>query len=173
MEGYRVPPVMFTDTEANALVTAEQLVLKSKDASLKQAYSMAIEKIRAVLRYATKDKVELLADRIAMSPAAQQPPATNSLMMIQNALTSCRVMSIVYQPAGSAMPEKRTVEPFAFYYSEEENWLLIAYCRLRKDYRMFRLDRITELTVLDETFKQHKLTLAEYLAEKRKKFTHP
>jgi predicted DNA-binding transcriptional regulator YafY len=34
MEGYRIPPVMFTESEANALVTAEQLVLKNRDSSL-------------------------------------------------------------------------------------------------------------------------------------------
>src|SRR5579862_5885088 len=28
MEGYRIPPVMFTENEANALITTEQLVLK-------------------------------------------------------------------------------------------------------------------------------------------------
>lgn len=31
VEGYRIPPVMFTENEANALVTAEQLIIKSKD----------------------------------------------------------------------------------------------------------------------------------------------
>lgn len=28
MEGYKVPPVMFTESQANALILAEQLVLK-------------------------------------------------------------------------------------------------------------------------------------------------
>jgi predicted DNA-binding transcriptional regulator YafY len=44
MDGYRVPPVMFTETEANALITAEQLVLKNKDASFVEAYADAINK---------------------------------------------------------------------------------------------------------------------------------
>ncbi|MEO7046774.1 MAG: HTH domain-containing protein, partial [Ferruginibacter sp.] len=33
MEGYRIPPIMFTESEANALITAEQLIRKNKDAS--------------------------------------------------------------------------------------------------------------------------------------------
>ena len=32
MNGYKVPPVMFTEKQANALILAEQLVLKNKDA---------------------------------------------------------------------------------------------------------------------------------------------
>src|ERR1700748_527364 len=47
MDGYKVPPVMFTESEANALITAEQLVLKNKDASFVKEYSEAICKIKA------------------------------------------------------------------------------------------------------------------------------
>ncbi len=173
MEGYRMPPVMFSDAEAHALITAEQLVLKGKDSSLIQAYTSAIDKIRAVLQYAIKDKVELLADRIAISPAITQQPVTNQLMLIQEALTAHQMLHIAYQSADNIDSTAREVEPFAFYYSQEENWLLIAYCRLRKDYRMFRLDKISNLKVLDKKFEPHKLTLTEYLAEKKKNFNTP
>ena len=69
MEGYRIPPVMFTENEANALITAEQLVLKNKDSSLIKEYTEAINKIKSILLYSTKDKAELLSNRIAVSPA--------------------------------------------------------------------------------------------------------
>src|SRR5580698_372269 len=39
MEGYRIPPVMFTENEANALITVEQLVLKNRDSSLIKEYA--------------------------------------------------------------------------------------------------------------------------------------
>src|SRR5687768_13102553 len=45
MEGYRLPPVMFTESEANALITAEKFVVKNKDASFVKEYTEAIEKI--------------------------------------------------------------------------------------------------------------------------------
>lgn len=50
MEGYRIPPVMFTESEANALITAEKLILKNRDASFVKEYSEAINKIKSVLR---------------------------------------------------------------------------------------------------------------------------
>ncbi len=59
IEGYRIPPVMFTENEANALITTEQLVLKNRDSSLIAAYTEAINKIKAVLLYSTKEKVDL------------------------------------------------------------------------------------------------------------------
>ena len=39
MEGYQLPPVMFTENEANALITAEQIILKNKDQSFVDNYS--------------------------------------------------------------------------------------------------------------------------------------
>lgn len=68
---------------------------------------------------------------------------------------------------------ERQIEPFALYYSQQENWTLIAYCRLRKDYRMFRLDKILKLETLQENFNPHKLTLQEYLSMKEKMFSTP
>lgn len=173
MEGYRIPPVMFTEREANALVTVEQLMLKSKDHSLRDDYATAISKIRSVLRYSTKEKVEFLSQRIAVSPAIPATSVSNSLALIQSALTSFQVLEITYCSAQQNERTERQVEPFAFYYSLQESWLLIAFCRLRKDFRMFRLDRISEIKTLESVFEPHKLTLADYLAEKQKKFTTP
>jgi predicted DNA-binding transcriptional regulator YafY len=172
MEGYRVPPVMFTENEANALVTAEQLVLKNKDSSLVKEYAAAINKIKAVLQYSTKEKVELLSNRIGISPSVGVTGASNSVTFIQNALTTFKVLHIIYLSKKDEKTE-RDVEPFAMYYSLEESWTLIAYCRLRKDFRMFRLDRMLKITQLELSFKPHKLTLEEYLSMKRNEFKHP
>ena len=60
MEGYRLPPIMFTETEANALITAEQIILTNKDASLVKEYSEAVIKIKSVLSNKTKDKIATL-----------------------------------------------------------------------------------------------------------------
>jgi predicted DNA-binding transcriptional regulator YafY len=54
---------MFTEKQANALILAEQLVLKNKDASFVKDYAEAIDKIKAVLGHKVKDKVNLLAER--------------------------------------------------------------------------------------------------------------
>ena len=56
MEGYQIPPVQFTEAEANALITAERLVVKNRDQSFSEHYSNAITKIKAVLKYSQKGK---------------------------------------------------------------------------------------------------------------------
>jgi predicted DNA-binding transcriptional regulator YafY len=173
MEGYRIPPVMFTENEANALITIEQLIQKNSDSSLVMAYSDAISKIKAVLLYATKDKVELLANRIVVSPAMPNINTSNSLTIIQNALTAFKTLNISYWSGHKDEKTERNIEPFALYYTLQESWALIAYCHLRKDYRMFRLDRIIKITQLELGFVPHKLTLASYLKDKENKFNTP
>ncbi|MEM8886927.1 MAG: HTH domain-containing protein, partial [Bacteroidota bacterium] len=64
MSGYNVPPVMFTEQEANALIIAEKFIAKSKDQSLIREFNKAIDKIKSVLEDNEKEKVDLLADRI-------------------------------------------------------------------------------------------------------------
>ena len=173
MEGYKIPPVMFTENEANALITVEQLVLKNRDSSLIKEYTEAINKVKAVLLYATKEKVELLSKRIAVSPAIIETNTSNSLTLIQNALTDFKVLNLTYHSEHKGEITERKIEPFALYYSLQESWTLIAYCRLRNDYRMFRLDRIIKINQTEVSFTPHKLTLQEYLTEKEKKFYTP
>lgn len=173
LEGFKIPPVMFNEDEANALITMEQLVRNNKDSSLTEAYSGAVAKVKAVLSYAAKDKADLLSNRIAVSPVIPKTNSSDSLTIIQNALTNFKVLNITYQSENNPEQTGRSIEPFAMYYTLDESWALIAFCRLRKDYRMFRLDRILKIEPQNEVFSPHPMTLQQYLAERRKKFKHP
>lgn len=160
MEGYKIPPVMFTETQANALILAEQLVLKNKDASFVKDYVEAIDKIKAVLGHSIKDKVNLLAERTRFSQNINSEKNSNNLSDLQFALTSFYLTKIEYINEAKESTS-RLVEPFALL-STQENWLLVAWCRSRKDFRFFRLDRIKKLELLSEKFAPHKMTLQEY-----------
>ena len=159
MDGYKVPPVMFTEKQANALLLAEQLVLKNKDASFVKDYSEAIDKIKAVLRQSEKDKVNLLADRTRYDQNINRERNSTNLSDLQNALTNYNLVKIQYiNKEGSTT--NRLIEPFALLNSE--NWYLVAWCRLRKEFRFFRLDRIQKTEILSERFEPQNLTLQEY-----------
>ncbi|TYP99113.1 HTH domain-containing protein [Tenacibaculum adriaticum] len=170
MEGYRIPPVMFTEDESNALITAERLVLLNKDASLIRNYSAAINKIKAVLQNNNiKDKIELLSERVAFWQNPNHDDATsNFLPLIQTALTDFKVIKIIYYSPNSDSITQREIEPFALINKLGESWYLIAWCRLREDYRLFRFDRIRNMEITNATFSPHKMELEEYLAQYRK-----
>ncbi|MDC8003896.1 YafY family protein [Aureisphaera galaxeae] len=160
MEGYHLPPVLFTEDEANALITVEQLVLKNKDESLVENVSSALEKIKSILRYSQKGNADLLADRIYFGGNNKQEKTSNNLMKIQSAIIHFQVVRIDYV----SLEQKQTtrdIEPFAIY-SINGNFLLIAFCRLREDFRAFRIDFIEKLITLNEAFTPHKMTLQEY-----------
>ena len=159
MEGYKIPPIMFSENQANALILAEQLVLTTKDTSFIKDYTEAIEKVKAVLKYSLKDKVNLLSERTRFDRNVNRERNSNNLSNLQLALTNHILTKIEYT---NEKGEKsvRNIEPFALL--NTENWLLVAYCRLRKEFRYFRLDRIQKMEFLQEHFEPHKLTLQEF-----------
>ncbi|MCC7317509.1 MAG: YafY family transcriptional regulator [Bacteroidales bacterium] len=160
MEGYRLPPVMFTESQANALVLAEQLVLKNPDASFVKDYSEAIEKIKSILRQNVKDKANLLAQRTIFSHNQNEERSSHIVSDLQVALTNFNLVKIEYTNEANE-PSTREIEPFALL-GMTEKWLLVAWCRLRGDFRFFRLDRINKLEILAGQFAPHKMTLQEY-----------
>ena len=160
VEGYKLPPVSFNEHEANALITAEQLVSRNKDESFVKHYKEAITKIKAVLRYNEKEKAELLSQRVVFRNNPQNDITSSYLSLLQQAITNFKLTKIAYNSLQNESTN-RTVEPFAMY-STQDNWLLIAFCKLRNDFRAFRLDRIEKLTILEESFEPHNITLQEF-----------
>lgn len=160
MEDYRVPPIMFTEKQANALILAEQLVLKNNDTTFIKDYTEAIEKIKAVLRTSQKAKANLLTDRTRFDQIVYRERNSSVLSDLQFALTNFYLTRIDYTNEAQET-STRLIEPFALL-STRDNWLLIAWCQLRKDFRYFRLDRINKLEILTEHFAPHKMTLQEY-----------
>ncbi|PXY46209.1 helix-turn-helix transcriptional regulator [Flavobacterium hydrophilum] len=159
MEGYRVPPIMFTEAQANALITAEQLVLQNKDTSFIKDYTEAIEKVKAVLKYSIQDKANLLSERVRFDQNNNRERNSNSLSDLQFALSNYRLVKMEYTNEQNKTTS-RNIEPFALL--NTENWLLVAYCRLRSEFRFFRLDRINKLEILTDQFEPHEMTLEEY-----------
>ncbi|WP_258098973.1 helix-turn-helix transcriptional regulator [Marinoscillum pacificum] len=159
MEGYRIPPIMFTEKQANALILAEQLVLQSKDASFVQDYAEAVDKIKSILKYTVQDKANLLAERTKYNEALNQERSSSNLSDLQYALTNYFLVKINYTNKEGSSTD-RLIEPFAIV--NAENWYLIAWCRLRNEFRFFRPDRIQRMEILTEHFEPHNLTLQEY-----------
>ena len=168
MEGYKLPPIMFTEEEAMALITAEHLIKKNKDESLSNSYERAVTKIKSVLKYNQKSKTEFLTSRLQVRDNPKNEKTSQYLIKLQSIITNFQVIKIDYLSLSNYRTQ-RLIEPFALY-TTKENWILIAYCREREDFRSFRLDCIQNLHPTDETFIPHKITLEQYLENCRKKW---
>ncbi|WP_075343618.1 helix-turn-helix transcriptional regulator [Tenacibaculum agarivorans] len=169
MEGYYLPPVMFSEEEAQALITAANLIQKNKDQSLVDSYVSAITKLKAVFKNNQKEKTELLSERIAFRYNPENNTTSANLIKLQSAITDFKLLEIEYNSLENKYT-KRTIEPFALY-STNENWLLIAFCRLRKDFRVFRIDMIVGVKDMYEKFEPHEMTLQQYFEICRAKFS--
>ena len=96
MEGYKIPPVMFTQEEANALITAEQLIRQNKDQSLAEHYESAITKIKSVLNYTQKEKTELLTNRLQVRNNRENRKTSNFLIQLQATISNYQIVRIDY-----------------------------------------------------------------------------
>lgn len=165
VDGYHLPPVMFNQGEASAMLMAAKLVEKLTDQSVKKEFESALMKIKSVLNDSEKEHLELLhssveVSRMPMPEAAKFP--NNFLTDIQKALVHKEVLEMTYQSTSNE-ESFREVEPIGIqFYSGA--WHMIGWCRLRNGYRDFRADRIAILRNTGRKFDDRNLiSLQEYL----------
>jgi len=153
VEGFHLPPVMFTPDEASSLILVGKLIEKMADQSIGKGYNSALEKIRAILPEKEKTYLEKLDKGIEVfysSSLISSDLAGNILSEIQRVLANKLVITIDYHSLHKDETiTNRDVEPIVLcFYSM--HWHLIAYCRLRGEFRDFRVDRIKRVTLTNE-----------------------
>ncbi|HZC08238.1 MAG TPA: YafY family protein [Ktedonobacterales bacterium] len=164
MEGYFLPPVSFTADEATILTLGADVMAQSFDAQYRAAAQGAASKITAALPERLRVDVAALRERIRVGPdlRALQPEVAATLRALRGAVIACQRIRFRYytrypsQRADGLAPHTenwREADPYALTRIHGA-WYLHAYCHLRKDRRNFRLDRIEELTLLDQSFKR-------------------
>jgi predicted DNA-binding transcriptional regulator YafY len=169
MDGYRLPPVMFTREEATAFLTAEKFVEKLTDASTMEHHKSAMYKIRAILKTAEKNLLEEIDSKIEVLKSHSQLRVNNKdhIQTLLNNIAQKMVLTIDYFANHSQQHTKRDIEPIGIFY-KDSYWHLIAFCRMRNDYRDFRLDRINHVSVTDKVFDNKHPTLKAYIAQTAK-----
>ncbi len=167
VDGYKLPPVMFSPEEAKSLVAVSKILNYHSEDSLNKNFSTALLKIKAVLPTSEKDKLEFLESRIAFH--APWAPKSSHLEQIQKSITEFIKVKILYHSKRRDETLERIIYPYALYFSGAV-WTTIGYCELRKDIREFRLDRMNSLSELPEPFQPDKtFDLNTYLKERAKK----
>jgi predicted DNA-binding transcriptional regulator YafY len=117
MEGYRLPPVMFTQEEAAALLMGGKLASKLTDASVQKHFDEALFKIKAVLRTTDKDSVEWLDAHIEVTRRHNPEDDSNSkhLAALQKSIIDKRVIFIRYQ-SNTKDEIRKDAEPIGLWY---------------------------------------------------------
>ncbi|MBI5330168.1 MAG: YafY family transcriptional regulator [Betaproteobacteria bacterium] len=144
--GYQLPPLMFDPEELAALALGSRMVQGWADPELGRAAERALLKIEAVLPPALQDRPEVLLAPDFHVPAAMVAP----LGLLRRAIGESRKTAFAYTRA-DGQASHRTVWPLGLFFWGE-TWTLGAWCELRSEYRSFRLDRMTGLTLQEDRF---------------------
>lgn len=147
--GYELPPLMFSTDEAKALVAAVRLARPRLDGELARAAEGALSKIIAVLPAAARAAAESLP--IYAPSWGDTDPVRQRLERLRGAIELRRKLLLAYRDE-QGRDSRRTIRPLGCFYWGAV-WTLGAWCEQRSDFRSFRVDRIGELQMLDEPFR--------------------
>ena len=158
--GFDLPPLMFDEQEIEALLLGARIVETWTDPVLAEAAADVVAKVEAVIPERLRRH---MAETALLAPADHwREPITVDPDRLRRAVRERRKVAFHYRDLGD-QETRRTIRPLglAFY---GPVWVLAAWCELRTAFRSFRLDRMADLAVLDETFRNEPgKTLLDYM----------
>ncbi|HZS35763.1 MAG TPA: YafY family protein [Polyangia bacterium] len=148
-KGYDLPPLMFSEEEIEALVLGARIVKSWADAELARAADDVLAKVESVLPQRLKERIP---DATLFAPAFHiRRAASEALQPLRGAIRDRAKVRFAYEDRKQER-SARTVQPLGLFYWGA-TWSLGAWCELRRDFRNFRVDRMSALEILDEKFK--------------------
>ena len=160
--GFELPPLMFTQDEASALVAAARLAQSWVDPALARDIETGLGKILSVLPPAARVSAEALA---LYAPALGLGDALRARLQVLREAVQARQNLRLHSRDVSGDASERTVRPLGCFYWGRV-WTLSTWCELRNDFRGFRIDRMDAVDVLPERFRDEAgKTLADMLRQ--------
>lgn len=155
--GFHLPPLMFSVEELQALVLGMRMVRSWSDPALGRSAQSALIKIETVL---PPERRAALASTAFVVPDFHVPPAmVEPLERLRSAILANRKARIDYQRADGER-SARTVWPLGLFFWGGA-WTLGAWCERRQDFRTFRIDRMSAVEALSETFEARRDSLLQ------------
>ena len=162
--GFDLPPLMFTEDEADAIAVGVQLLARTGDPGLQKAAESVLSKVTQIVPDPLREY--LSAAPVYVSKSGAPVPAQRDLpTTFRHAIRDARKLRISYEDEAGRQT-LRVIQPFAVAYYVEAT-LVCAWCELRNDIRHFRTDRVVSAEVLDQTFVIPASVMATWLAERQ------
>lgn len=150
-DGFLLPPLMFSIEEVEALILGSRWVTSHGDAMLREAADQAMAKIEAVIpkQHQTRIGQNTLFTPL-MSERCDSEQMANNASQVRQAIRDETPLVIDYQDANQNT-SIRTIYPFSLAFFDSVQ-VIGAWCKLREDFRHFRVDRITHIKMLDTRY---------------------
>ncbi|WP_430428765.1 helix-turn-helix transcriptional regulator [Parasphingorhabdus sp.] len=165
--GFDLPPLMFTRDEIVALVTGARMVKAWGGTGMIAAAEEALVKIEAVLPEAERSRVgdtKIFSPRLGLAGQARE-----LIDRCEHAIDQREILMLDYKDEDGSV-SKRAVQPLGLWFWGKV-WTLVGWCELRDDFRMFRLDRISELLLTGDFYRpEPKRSIEEFSRQQRTKY---
>jgi predicted DNA-binding transcriptional regulator YafY len=155
VRGYKMPPLVFTLEEAVAVVLGTGLVQELWGDLYRESAQGALAKLENLLpeeqtREVAWARNSLVATGMNRADLKAQMPALEKL---RRAIREHRNVSMKYQSNQVPHPTERGLDPYALVHRWGW-WYVVGFCHVHKETRTFRVDRISEVSLLETSFTQ-------------------
>jgi len=149
--GRKLPPMIFTNTEALSLALGLLAVEHLSLSEITPAIESARVKLERLLPLELQNQFRALAEAVAFD-WHKSPLASSSevILTLSHAVQLRRRTHLSYQ-SGTGDETERDFDPYGLAYHQGK-WYAVGWCNLRKALRSFRLDRVSQVDLIDATF---------------------
>ena len=143
LEDYVLDKSMLSEEEQNQILFA----LQSMEKISNQDEKNILEKMSSIFNKSKTNWIDV--DFSDWGTNGEQDQTFN---LIRNAILKHNVIEFVYYNSYGE-EKKRQAEPLQIYF-KDKSWYLKAYCRLKQDYRLFKISRMKDIILLNKTFER-------------------
>ena len=150
--GYKLPPLMFDDDEVIAVTAGLLLVRRSGGLVEPSTAERTLAKLNRVLPEGLREQVTALQETLVLDvPPGQTLPSSEQLAVLSQGVKARRRVWLRYLDEQGRTTE-RDFDPYGVV-QLSGRWYAAGHCYLRQALRVFRLDRIDEVRLLEPSFR--------------------
>jgi len=154
MDGIRQAPALsFSPTELMALVMSRALLKPLEGTQIQTALDSALNKASAVLPSASHEYIQQVQGVFAVGLGPHKTYRTHreTIDRLTQAIDKQRTVQVRYFSASRGRMTRREIDPYRLWYASGGLYL-VGYCHIRKEPRMFAVERIRSTTPTDHPY---------------------
>ncbi|PKO16574.1 MAG: transcriptional regulator [Chloroflexi bacterium HGW-Chloroflexi-10] len=149
--GHKLPPMMFTNSEALSLALGLLSVQHLGVPEIAPSIESARAKLERVLPLELRDPFRALAKAVTLDWSKGQMPLSSELILTLSSAVQLRRRTHLVYLSGEGEETERDFDPYGLAYHQGK-WYAVGWCGLRQDLRSFRLDRIKQVNLTEAVF---------------------
>ena len=148
MDSYVLPASFMTKEEFEVSISAMESIFNQLGSKTLES---AIQKLKSVNKK-SEGTLNVKSGNLVIDEGewGKVGSANEKLKEVEKAIENKKVLRLTYHDRNGEVTE-RLAEPYLILFKQGV-WYVYAYCRLRKDFRLFKVSRIADVTELKESF---------------------